>query len=170
MSVLESLRHFISLGGIVMLPLLGISLLLFSALFRLLADLLAFRKELAQAPDPSQTNPDAEALQQEQSNWNHHFERRLRFARIVTAATPLIGLLGTVAGMLKTFRGMGSETEANAADMMASGISEALITTETGLCIAIAGTVFIWSLRSVKRRLMDNCERTRCQLILSSPC
>ncbi|HAV13450.1 MAG TPA: hypothetical protein DCX06_08190 [Opitutae bacterium] len=66
-------------------------------------------------------------------------ERRLVFLTTLVAAAPLMGLLGTVIGMLGTFAaismGGGSETAA----MVAAGISEALITTQTGLFIALPG-------------------------------
>jgi biopolymer transport protein ExbB len=66
-------------------------------------------------------------------------DRRLAFLSTLIAAAPLMGLLGTVIGMLGTFAaialGGGSET----AGMVAAGISEALITTQTGLFIALPG-------------------------------
>jgi biopolymer transport protein ExbB len=68
------------------------------------------------------------------------FERDLRVVRICVAAAPLLGLLGTVTGILATFdalsKGSGGEKTMG---MVAAGISEALITTETGLIIAIPG-------------------------------
>jgi biopolymer transport protein ExbB len=68
------------------------------------------------------------------------FERDLRVMRVCVSAAPLVGLLGTVTGMLATFGaladgGGGSKTM----NMVAGGISEALITTETGLVIALPG-------------------------------
>jgi len=68
------------------------------------------------------------------------FERDLMVMRICVSAAPLVGLLGTVTGMLSTFRALstgsgGDQTMA----MVAEGISEALITTETGLVIALPG-------------------------------
>lgn len=60
---------------------------------------------------------------------------------LVTLA-PLMGLLGTVIGMLGTFRGLGS-SNGQAAELVADGIRVALITTQTGLTIAIPGYVFI---------------------------
>ncbi len=68
------------------------------------------------------------------------FQRDLRVVRICVAAAPLLGLLGTVTGILATFdalsKGSGGEQTMG---MVAAGISEALITTETGLIIAIPG-------------------------------
>jgi len=71
------------------------------------------------------------------------FERDLRVMRICVSAAPLVGLLGTVTGMLATFGALaaGSGGEKTIA-LVASGISEALITTETGLVIALPGLFF----------------------------
>ena len=67
-------------------------------------------------------------------------DRDLKFIKVAMSAAPLWGLLGTVTGMLTTFGGLakgggGDKTM----DVVAKGISEALITTETGLMIAIPG-------------------------------
>ena len=75
------------------------------------------------------------------------FLRDLRLMRISVSAAPLLGLLGTVTGMLTTFRALatgagGDETMAK----IAGGISEALITTETGLVIALVGLFFQYQL------------------------
>jgi biopolymer transport protein ExbB len=68
------------------------------------------------------------------------FARELRVMKVCVSAAPLLGLLGTVTGMLSTFgvlaTGSGGSKTMN---MVASGISEALITTETGLVIALPG-------------------------------
>lgn len=68
------------------------------------------------------------------------FERDLRVMKTCVSAAPLVGLLGTVTGMLSTFGALasGSGGEKTMA-MVAKGISEALITTETGLVIALPG-------------------------------
>ena len=68
------------------------------------------------------------------------FPRDLRVMRICVTAAPLLGLLGTVIGMLTTFGALatGSGGEKTMA-LVAGGISEALITTETGLVIALPG-------------------------------
>ena len=66
----------------------------------------------------------------------HDMERYLTLLGVIAAITPLLGLLGTVIGMIKVFttivlKGTGDAT------LLASGISEALVTTATGLLIAI---------------------------------
>mgnify|MGYP006290711611 CR=1 FL=1 len=75
------------------------------------------------------------------------FERDLKVMKICVSASPLLGLLGTVTGMLATFgalaAGSGGEKTMG---MVAEGISEALITTETGLVIALPGLFFQYQL------------------------
>lgn len=75
------------------------------------------------------------------------FDRDLRVMKICVSAAPLLGLLGTVTGMLATFsalaNGSGGEKTMG---MVAGGISEALVTTETGLVIALPGLFFQYQL------------------------
>ncbi|CAE7314307.1 exbD2 [Symbiodinium pilosum] len=64
-----------------------------------------------------------------------------RGARVLTAILPLLGLLGTVIGMIKTFEVMTAFGSGNVRGM-AEGISQALITTMAGLMTALAGMYF----------------------------
>ena len=77
---------------------------------------------------------------------NAHLPRldgRIKFASIMVGTAPLAGLLGTVTGMLSTFAGLAISSGGNTIDLVAGGISEALITTQTGLVLAIPGYVLI---------------------------
>lgn len=58
----------------------------------------------------------------------------------VTAA-PLLGLLGTVTGMMNTFGALGEGDIAASAGKITGGVGEALIATACGLCIAIVGLI-----------------------------
>ena len=92
-------------------------------------------------------------FEQVQSTEIKPFERDLLVMRVCVAAAPLLGLLGTVTGMVSTFDALttgsgGDETQG----MVASGISEALITTETGLVIALAGLFFQYQLTRKHQR------------------
>lgn len=67
---------------------------------------------------------------------------KLTLLTVLVAVAPLMGLLGTVIGMLTTFKGLATST-GQTVDLVAKGISVALITTQTGLMIAIPGYLFI---------------------------
>jgi biopolymer transport protein ExbB len=71
----------------------------------------------------------------------HEMERYLNTLGTVAAVTPLLGLLGTVIGMIKVFTAIKLEGTGNAA-VLAGGISEALITTAAGLSVAIPSLFF----------------------------
>lgn len=75
-------------------------------------------------------------------------ERELKLMRICVGAAPLVGLLGTVTGMLTTFDALSTGSGGDQTmGMIAGGISEALITTETGLVIALPGLFFQYQLQ-----------------------
>ncbi len=61
-----------------------------------------------------------------------------RSVRIISATAPMLGLIGTVMGMIRTFDALG---QSGATEGVAAGISEALITTEVGLALAIPGLI-----------------------------
>ena len=71
------------------------------------------------------------------------FERQLKIMKLCVGVAPLLGLFGTVTGMLATFAALasGSGGEQTMSDI-AKGISEALITTEAGLVVALPGLFF----------------------------
>jgi biopolymer transport protein ExbB len=71
------------------------------------------------------------------------YDRDLKFMKRFISTAPLLGLLGTVTGMLTTFYALAEGSGGQQTmDMIAAGISEALITTETGLIIALPGLFF----------------------------
>ncbi|MBN2511453.1 MAG: MotA/TolQ/ExbB proton channel family protein [Sedimentisphaerales bacterium] len=75
------------------------------------------------------------------------FERDLHVMKICVGVAPLLGLLGTVTGMLTTFAALASGSGGDKTmGLVAEGISEALITTETGLVIALPGLFFQYQL------------------------
>lgn len=76
-------------------------------------------------------------------------DRRANFLNTLVAAAPLMGLLGTVIGMLSTFAGISAGGGVETAAIVAAGISEALITTQTGLFVALPG---IFLILVIKRR------------------
>tara|TARA_Y100001001_G_scaffold119424_1_gene117422 strand:- start:936 stop:1514 length:579 start_codon:yes stop_codon:yes gene_type:complete len=71
----------------------------------------------------------------------HELERYLNALGTIAATTPLLGLLGTVIGMIKVFSAI---TAVGVGDpqVLAGGISEALITTAAGLSVGIPSLMF----------------------------
>lgn len=70
-----------------------------------------------------------------------HYERFISILGSIAAVGPLLGLLGTIFGMIDTFHIISSAGAGNP-KMMASGISEALVSTATGLTVAIPALLF----------------------------
>ena len=69
-------------------------------------------------------------------------------------AAPLLGLLGTIMGMIETFEAMAASTAAAPADAMSDGISKAMLTTQVGLLVALPGLMVAQALKSKKRRFL----------------
>lgn len=92
-------------------------------------------------------------------------ERRFAFAFIIIGAAPLIGLLGTVSGMFTTFRGMSIASANTPIDTISQGISEALITTQTGLIIGVPAFIVCALLKSRHDSLAINFQRLSSQLL-----
>ena len=86
-------------------------------------------------------------------------ERKSNFLKSLVAVAPLMGLLGTVMGMLTTFQGIATSGGNQTVDMVAKGISTALITTQTGLMIALPGLFLTLIIRRRMRNIGDNINR-----------
>jgi biopolymer transport protein ExbB len=75
--------------------------------------------------------------------WEEERELRKynRLIMTIVAAAPLMGLLGTVIGMIETFDSLGDMSLFSQSGGIAGGISQALITTQMGLAVAIPGLI-----------------------------
>ena len=76
----------------------------------------------------------------------------------MVVAAPLLGLLGTVLGMIETFDAVALRS-GETADMVAGGISQALITTQVGLVAALPGTFGLAHLQRLLQRLRNDIDR-----------
>ncbi len=81
-----------------------------------------------------------ESIQEAASHVIHELERYLNTLGTIAAVAPLLGLLGTVIGMIKVFTAIMLQGTGNAG-VLAGGISEALITTASGLSVAIPALI-----------------------------
>ena len=80
------------------------------------------------------------SIEEAASHVVHDLERYLNTLGTIAAVTPLLGLLGTVVGMIKVFTEIMAQGTGNAS-VLAGGISEALITTAAGLSVAIPALI-----------------------------
>ena len=69
----------------------------------------------------------------------------------IVAISPLLGLLGTVLGLIRSFKGLGLGQPLENTEVVISGISEALVSTAIGLVIAIITLAFTNLFRSFRR-------------------
>jgi|TARA_R110002167_G_scaffold108781_1_gene277663 biopolymer transport protein ExbB len=81
-----------------------------------------------------------ESIEDTASHIIHDLERYLNALGTIAAVAPLLGLLGTVIGMIRVFTEIMVQGSGNAG-VLAGGISEALITTASGLCVAIPALI-----------------------------
>jgi len=113
----------------------------------------AVRARMAQWREPSRTvltealerlNQPREVLEDHMLEyvirWQMRWERGLAVLAVTAAVSPLLGLLGTVTGMIATFRLIGVYGSGDARPL-SGGISEALVTTELGLIVAIPALI-----------------------------
>ena len=81
-------------------------------------------------------------VEESSSNVRMRLERNLNMLGIIASISPLLGLLGTVVGMITVFANINLVDGSSNSDLLASGISEALITTAFGLLVAVPGLIF----------------------------
>ena len=83
--------------------------------------------------------------------WHQQLGMWLSVLPVLLGALPLLGLLGTIAGLLTTFRSMAQSGSLDQQSLLGSGIADALITTQLGLLMAIPGLLLLAVLRRCHR-------------------
>jgi len=91
-------------------------------------------------------------------------ERYLNTLGTIASITPLLGLLGTVIGMIKVFAAITTVGVGNPS-VLAGGISEALLTTATGLSVAIPSLMFYRYFRGRVDQLVIDMEQESLKLV-----
>ena len=175
-SFLKTLLSVWTSGGWVMLPLFALAVYIYHTALKLFMHLRSYALIRARIYRFSDTELFAEIKQQFSTLKQHllpegcskqqvrrHFaemrseylpiiDRRIRFLAIITTVGPLLGLLGTVSGMLTTFSGM-VHRQNNPFETIIQGISEALITTQTGLLVSIPAMIALSLIIQNRNRL-----------------
>lgn len=179
------LADYLQRGGVIMLPLVAVSLVMWGMILYCLLQLLCWRgsgKDRITASQIDQwsstelttrsqkrtsatmqllrsfcqrrtgdANLDGYVINELVAEVNGPLDRGLTLIGVLAAVAPLLGLLGTVLGMITTFNTITLFGTGNAR-AMAGGISQALITTQTGLLIAIPG---LYMRNFIQRRLQS---------------
>jgi biopolymer transport protein ExbB len=138
---MNAVIDMVTRGGPVMIPIILLSVALYERCLHLLLMLGSARRKVARF-DPVRVPLTEVRL------WQYDLSARFQHQRIVItsliAAAPLLGLLGTVSGMIQTFDSLASRVGARSIEGLASGISQALITTEVGLAVVIPAVLVLY--------------------------
>jgi len=89
----------------------------------------------------------------------NYLEVGLNFLKIIAILAPMIGLLGTVIGIIKAFKVISIQTTAIAPSMIADALWNAMLTTAYGLIIAIPALFFTFIFFRISERYLDQLQK-----------
>lgn len=114
----------------------------------------------------AQRAPDAieMAMEQEAANETPLLEAFLPIMKTIINIAPLLGLLGTIAGMISSFRAAARSGLSNPTQVL-GGISEALISTATGITLAIVGFIFYNYFANLNKKIVEDMEYYGAELV-----
>lgn len=99
-------------------------------------------------------------------------QQKISYLSVIAVISPMIGLLGTVLGMIQAFNVIAFQAGLGKPTLLAAGISKALVTTAAGLIVAIPAMIFYHLLRTKIQTIMTSIEKISEKfigLIFSSP-
>ncbi len=148
---IDAIRRFMDAGGPVMMLIAGLTFVLWSMICERLFYLkLSLRNELQKAIRLWETSPEHQSWQALQirkmliSQYQEKLNQGMPLIKTLIAVCPLLGLLGTVTGMIEVFNIM-AVTGGSDAKAMAGGVSQATIPTMSGMVVALSGMFgMIW--------------------------
>ena len=158
--------HLIEKGGPVMFAIITVSLVLYSRCFSLLLEL--WRSHRAITANVDGTRFGMIEIQLLREDIQSLFRRERVVLGSLIAAAPLLGLLGTVNGMAKTFASLVDRNGERSMEGLARGISEVLVATESGLLVAIPALIFVSLAHYGMRRNVRDLNRIESSLRLQS--
>lgn len=133
---------FLLQGGPAMAAILFLSVILYARCWKLLT-MLRRSGRLARERRGELVRQPATVARLRDSLQESFRQQRLALGAMVAAA-PLLGLLGTVGGMSKTFESLAQRSNGGGSmDALARGISEVLVATESGLAVAIPALLLV---------------------------
>ncbi len=139
---MKELLELYQRGGPAMIAIMVLSVLLYSRCFHLLLWLYRERRHLRATSSASVA--EFPILHRRQEEIQEAFRQQRIVLGAMIAAAPLLGLLGTVSGMAKTFESLANQTGQKSMEGLAHGISEVLVATESGLAVAIPALLLVY--------------------------
>jgi len=97
------------------------------------------------------------AMEQEAANELPQLEANLPMLKTIVNIAPLLGLLGTIAGMITSFQAASKSGLSNPTQVL-GGISEALISTATGITLAVIGFLFYNYFANQSKKIIEDME------------
>ena len=104
------------------------------------------------------------AMEQETANEQPALDANLPIIKTIVNISPLLGLLGTIAGMIAAFR-VASQAGLSNPTAILGGISEALVSTATGISVAVIGFVFYNYFANQSRKIVEDMEYYGAELV-----
>jgi len=158
---MKPLVELVQRGGPVMIAILGLSVVLYSQCFKLLFSIWRSGREFGRMESASRQQ--LPLLRQARDEMHESFRQRRIALGAMIAAAPLLGLLGTVSGMVLTFDSLSGRSADKTMAALAQGISEVLVATESGLVVAIPALLLVHIANRGLRKYMqklNNIERS----------
>ena len=122
-----------------MIAIITLSVFLYARCFHLLMSL----SPRHSADEDVEETTQRENLRREANDLREIFRRQRMALGALIASAPLLGLLGTVSGMVRTFESLSNSTGQKSMSGLAGGISEVLVATESGLAVAIPALILV---------------------------
>ncbi|PTY07186.1 hypothetical protein DB347_07700 [Opitutaceae bacterium EW11] len=132
---MNQVKELLENGGPVIFVIIALSVILYSRCFHLL--LFFFKVERALRSRIPEDLTDRESIHAAQGRLEQAFRQQRIPIGAMIAAAPLLGLLGTVTGMIRSFGSLAQFGNQRSMEGLAKGISEVLVDTESGLAVAI---------------------------------
>jgi biopolymer transport protein ExbB len=136
------LLELVRKGGPAIMAIMVLSVVLYSRCCKLLFSLRRMRVRLQN--DRTAAILPASAARRMQQEVSDSFRQQRIVLGAMIAAAPLLGLLGTVSGMVKTFDSLSAKAADRPMEGLARGISEVLVATESGLLVALPALLLVW--------------------------
>jgi hypothetical protein len=152
-------------GGPVLIPIMCLSVILYACCASLLVFLFQSRMRLGGLRAAPRDLTDVRLLRED---LEESFQQQRATIAAMIKAAPLLGLLGTVIGMIHTFDNLAMDAGKKSMEGLTGGISVALISTEAGLGVAIPAILALYfAQRQLQKTVHDLVEAESAAITVS---